>query len=176
MKRKNNNIKHPKLAFDSVCFQRIPLLCLKMRHQAAVSVIFMDHLSSLRSILLLSIPAARMSTMSSAVRPRRSSSCLTDRGRGPAASAVSSRPDRIICRSESHPSLLRMLDEMMWTWVSLWPSNQREESVLCTGGHVKRESEEFIYPSCAVTVLLSPLWPWLLLSPWPAHKQLQKLL
>lgn len=127
MRRKKKNIKHPKLELDSVCFQHIVLLCHKMRHQAAVSVIFMGHLSSLRSILLLSIPAARMSTMSSAVRPRRSSSCLTDRGRGPAASAVSSRPVWSICRSEFQPSLLRMLDEMMWTWASLWPSNQRGE-------------------------------------------------
>lgn len=35
--KENNNIKHPKLELDYVCFQYIVLLCHKMRHQAAVS-------------------------------------------------------------------------------------------------------------------------------------------
>lgn len=140
-------------------------------------------------MLLVSIPAPRMSTMTSTVRPRRSSSCLILGGRGAAAAAVSPRPGPGACRSRFRSSQLRAGDEMMLTWDSLravlTSSKQTGErghvSVPCTDKFLEgmrckgNMKAAFIYHGFSLPALLSFLRPGLLLSPLPARAQLWHL-
>lgn len=125
MRNLNKEKKNPKVKLDTGFFEHNAIsqndvatsaAALLLRQTADYNV---SHLSILRSILFMRIPAPRMSTMNSTVRPRRNTSCLTSRGRGSAASAVSSRPGPSTCRSDFHSSWLRLLDETMSTWDSL---------------------------------------------------------
>lgn len=73
------------------------------------------HLSHLRTILLRTIPTPRISIMNSIIRPRRSTSCLTDRGGDSAASGVSSWHRLSVSRSELNSSWFMLLDAAMLT-------------------------------------------------------------
>lgn len=89
------------------------------------------HLSNLRTILLITIPAPRINIMNSIVRPRRSTSCLIDRGGDSAASGVSSRHLLSASTSELNSSWFVLLDAAMLTWDSLPAAAKEGKWITC---------------------------------------------
>lgn len=89
------------------------------------------HLSHLRTILLITIPAPRINIMNSIIRPRRSTSCLTDRGGDSAASGFSFRHRLSASRSELNSSWFTLLDAAMLTWDSLPAAAKEGKWVTC---------------------------------------------
>lgn len=89
------------------------------------------HLSHLKTILLIAIPAPRINIMNSVVRPRRRISCLTGRGGDPAASGVSSWHRPSASRSELDSSWFTLLDAAMLTWHSLPAAPKEGKWVTC---------------------------------------------
>lgn len=89
------------------------------------------HLSHLRTILLITIPAPRINIMKSIVRPRRSTSCLIDRGGDSAASGISSQRWLSASRSELNSSWFMLLDAAMLTWDSLPAAAKEGKWITC---------------------------------------------
>lgn len=101
------------------------------------------HLSHLRTILLITIPAPRINIMNSIVRPRRSTSCLTDKGGDSAASSISSRRRLSVSGSELNSSWFMLLDAAILSWDSLPAAAKEGNEPVVSSGHKCRANNDF---------------------------------